>query len=1288
MSLNIARTKFIGRKREIEVYKKFLQQETPWLFLLAGMPGTGKSTLLDYLEDHAAGGTLHIKLDFANRSLPTDPLKILEALSWRLAANCVQETVDAFDDALRNARRKSAQHSFEIVASFAELNLTQPLGDLKTQIESKEQDATHAEQRLFTEVEAAFYKQIQTFNRSEGALVLIFDTCEWLNEIEDIQNSNWVTNSLIPQLHTYLHCHILIASRTYPQMKKVAQQDQLMYPLPMLDQEAVVDYLREIGVEDEQDQEKIFRVTHGHPLCLSIISTLWQVRDEREKVFDEPFQKEYTEQALVELVQDRLDLRLRSPDREWTHYGVLLRRFNWEFIQYIFPELLDLPDVYGSFEQFSSYSYIKDIGERYYEIHELFREVLVENIHRQEPDKWQLYHQRAFNYCANRSDPEQYYYAFALDDHKGIVAWQQQIKQAENEESIRHLLTIPRDNALQISKFGQGIYHYAWGDEARKNGEPERALKQYQQALISLQEAGEPGYAARLAQTIGDMQEKELEQGSIALEYYKQARQIFHDLDDSRNEGFVLQASGHIQRRGQEEEARQSYEQALGLFRQISDRLNEAHVLRDLGQHSSQREEEWPEALNYYNQAEIIFHELGETHNEASTLQAKGDLKRLQRKTLYSRIPRNQQHIRRPAPQGWRDAVNDYGKSLVLYRTSGDTQSIINIQQSIGEIYQQHKRPDQAVEQYTEALVLIKTLNTGSAKERGQREATLCEKIALADESKQKRHDAQKNYQHALELFNRINDSQNASRMFQAIKRTQPLAWWGKRLFVWIVVLIILAMAIPLTILYYQNSVSSSPCLVGLMPPHTIGVTDTLATCGQESIGVSDGEYAFDSGQGNTDTDNKSLAASQQRAQHLVAAKTFWENAYAAAPTDAEPLIYAENVRVLQTPRPHITLVVTTSLTPTNGIFTGGGRDIIQGAYLGQKAYNDHCLSAQQSCKPLLILVANIGSNPDYAPFVTQQIINIVHQDHTIIGVLGFLNSAPTLAVIPLLQAAQIPLVSSTATSDRLTGISPYFFRVIPTDTQQGTYAADYAQKKLNAHNIAVFSDPNDAYSDSLAKAFEKHFSTPGHKIIETPTYTIGNTNGLLNQVNSVLTAHPDLDLIYFAGYARDASPVLLNLESQHATTRLMGGDALFIPGDYTQAAKNSNFKNLYFTSFTYIDPHNAKQSAFLKFYQTTYDPHNTNPQTYGSSLADSDVILSYDATNTYLQGYQNALAADPTAITPDRVRTGLSEIDSEYAYKGISGIIAFASDGNPVNKQVIMLHGGQNINNLQILGR
>jgi ABC-type branched-subunit amino acid transport system substrate-binding protein len=61
---------------------------------------------------------------------------------------------------------------------------------------------------------------------------------------------------------------------------------------------------------------------------------------------------------------------------------------------------------------------------------------------------------------------------------------------------------------------------------------------------------------------------------------------------------------------------------------------------------------------------------------------------------------------------------------------------------------------------------------------------------------------------------------------------------------------------------------------------------------------------------------------------------------------------------------------------------------------------------------------------------------------------MGWPFSAYAISTINVLKDAHIPMVSQTASSDALTGVSAYFFRVAPSNKSQGIAGARYAEAR------------------------------------------------------------------------------------------------------------------------------------------------------------------------------------------------------------------------------------------------
>ncbi|HXX77070.1 MAG TPA: ABC transporter substrate-binding protein, partial [Ktedonobacteraceae bacterium] len=461
------------------------------------------------------------------------------------------------------------------------------------------------------------------------------------------------------------------------------------------------------------------------------------------------------------------------------------------------------------------------------------------------------------------------------------------------------------------------------------------------------------------------------------------------------------------------------------------------------------------------------------------------------------------------------------------------------------------------------------------------------------------------------------------------------------------------------------------------VPPSGIGVTKTS---NGEYIGISDGTFAFDTGFGRTNGSLKQQAAQRLAAGDTSGATSLYNEAVSKDTSDAESLIYLENQRVVSSGNPYITIVVGTMLTGNNAT-ASVGRDDLQGAYVAQKSFND----GFQLHNGVLVrlLIANSGTSAANTTAVANQIVQLSKVDKTFVGVMGWPFSSYAQDAIKVLAPAHIPMISQTASSDLLTNASTYFFRVAPANNRQGVEGATYAEKTLHATKAALFYDQSNSYTQSLAEAFQKQFTADGNQIVATEHYTVGKPQTLPQLLSDAATHSPNL--IYFAGYASDASVLLTDLASSGlSSVPIMGGDALYELGGYGSSFRAGS-SNLNFTTFAYPDEWKflcgqgqafaCKQPAFFSLYNAYYDPNNQHPTpTYGYTRADSDTILSYDATYAMLNAVNNALTGNKTAITSNDLLLGIKAIHGAKAIQGVSGQIDFGSDGNPIQKSLVIL--------------
>lgn len=189
---------FVGREREQQAYRQMLAQTIPWMLSITGDGGIGKSALLRHLAENTPQDITVVALNFANEALRTDPLKILEELSWRLAADCDSVKVDAFEKSLQEGRDRLSELSRQMSQTVI-VGDAASLKDAQLSMSGVDGAAAREQRRQVREmVTKALYTQALTFQSTR--LVIMLDTCEWLSEPEGLEVGHWVVDGEVSAL--------------------------------------------------------------------------------------------------------------------------------------------------------------------------------------------------------------------------------------------------------------------------------------------------------------------------------------------------------------------------------------------------------------------------------------------------------------------------------------------------------------------------------------------------------------------------------------------------------------------------------------------------------------------------------------------------------------------------------------------------------------------------------------------------------------------------------------------------------------------------------------------------------------------------------------------------------------------------------------------------------------------------------------------------------------------------------------------------------------------------------
>jgi branched-chain amino acid transport system substrate-binding protein len=98
------------------------------------------------------------------------------------------------------------------------------------------------------------------------------------------------------------------------------------------------------------------------------------------------------------------------------------------------------------------------------------------------------------------------------------------------------------------------------------------------------------------------------------------------------------------------------------------------------------------------------------------------------------------------------------------------------------------------------------------------------------------------------------------------------------------------------------------------------------------------------------------------------------------------------------------------------------------------------------------------------------------------------------VAAAGVANALGVPIVSPTASEERIATIGPYVFQLTQSISWQGAAAADYAINKLNFKALAVLH-PRETAWENVAAAFSQEAAKQGAPVALTVSYEPGTTD-------------------------------------------------------------------------------------------------------------------------------------------------------------------------------------------------
>jgi branched-chain amino acid transport system substrate-binding protein len=268
--------------------------------------------------------------------------------------------------------------------------------------------------------------------------------------------------------------------------------------------------------------------------------------------------------------------------------------------------------------------------------------------------------------------------------------------------------------------------------------------------------------------------------------------------------------------------------------------------------------------------------------------------------------------------------------------------------------------------------------------------------------------------------------------------------------------------------------------------------------------------------------------------------------------------------------------------------------------------------------------------------------------DPSIVAVVGHVNSGAMVAAAKVYDG-HLPAVATTASSPDLSGVSPWVFRVISSDSVNGADLARFAGT-LGRRRAAVLYE-NNSYGRGLAEAFVRAFA--GEVVSADP---IDEAASDFEPFIADYARFTRPDIVFVAGTEGSGRHVLREARRQGITADFLGGDGWTGIVLDTAAAEGVYVG----APFTASDPRPEAQ-RFVAAYQRKY-----------GEAPDGNAALGYDATMLVAHTIARA-GADR-----ERVRRDLAAA-ARPPFAGATGAIRFRGSGDLDGRGFVMtrVHDG-----------
>lgn len=292
--------------------------------------------------------------------------------------------------------------------------------------------------------------------------------------------------------------------------------------------------------------------------------------------------------------------------------------------------------------------------------------------------------------------------------------------------------------------------------------------------------------------------------------------------------------------------------------------------------------------------------------------------------------------------------------------------------------------------------------------------------------------------------------------------------------------------------------------------------------------------------------------------------------------------------------------------------------------------------------KQLELVVYDTGASPKKAIAFTKRLIN---QDK-VVAIIGDSASGATLAIMPFVKKAKIPLISMAGSAKIVKPVKPYVFKTPATDEMACRKIFQYLKGK-DKTNVALVSGTG-GFGKSMREQCKNVSSEYGIKIVADETYGPKDTD-MTPQLTKIKLMK-NVDAVVNPGFGQGPAIVVKNYKQLGMKPVLIESHGVAskkfieLTGDAGEGVVVASPPVVVASLLDDSDPIKKVALEYAKEYTKAY---NMPISTFGG--------YAYDALNLVVEGIKNSNSTDPK-----KIRDG---IEAVKGYAGLNGIFNMSKD-------------------------